>query len=322
MRYLVTGGAGFIGSSIVRQLLAQGEDVVVLDDFSTGKPGNLAGLTGSLKVIQGSLLDEDALAEALSGVTFVLHEAAIASVPRSFADPLETLRVNSEGTLRLFLAARAQEVRRVVVASSAAGYGDEPTLPKTEELTPAPISPYALSKLDAEHLGAIFTRDLGLEVVCLRYFNVYGPRQDPHSGYAAAVPSFVTRLLAGEPPTGYGDGGQTRDFCYVADVARANLLACTAPGAAGQVCNVAGGQAVDLLTLIAAIDQAVGTGLAPRFAPARVGDIRHSWAATTRAASLLGWRPETDLVAGLARTVAWYREQPSPEHTPPAVGER
>lgn len=307
--YLVTGGAGFIGSNLVRFLLEQGADVTVLDDFSTGKRRNLAPLQGRFRLVEGSILDEAALERALDGARYVIHLAAIASVPRSFDEPLLCHRTNSEGTLRVLLAARASGVQRVVVASSSAVYGDDPALPKREEMPPRPMSPYGLGKLDGEVFGALFSRNLGLEVVCLRYFNVFGPNQDPGSQYAAVIPRFITRMLDGQPPVIYGDGRQSRDFCHVDNVARANLLACRAPGVAGKVLNVAGGETIDLLGLVETLNGILGTRLEPRHEPERQGDIRHSSADVRLAAELLGYRVEVGFAEGLRRTVDWYAEQ-------------
>ncbi|MBM4320170.1 MAG: NAD-dependent epimerase/dehydratase family protein [Deltaproteobacteria bacterium] len=311
-RYLVTGGAGFIGSNLVKNLLRRGEEVTVLDDFSTGKRSNLHPALERIRLVAGSLLDEAALEQSMSEVDFVLHLAAIASVQRSFDDPLLCLRTNSEGTLRLLLAARRHGVRRVVVASSSAVYGDDPRLPKREDMAAQPISLYGLTKLDGEIFGRLFSGELGVEVVCLRYFNVFGPHQDPASEYAAVIPCFLARMLRGVPPIIYGDGGQSRDFCYVDNVAQANLLACHAPQVAGRVINIASGEQVDLLALVTTLNELLGTRLEPRHEPARHGDIRHSSADVQLARELLGYRAETSFIEGLRRTVAWYEEQTSP----------
>jgi UDP-glucose 4-epimerase len=308
---LVTGGCGFIGSTIVRALLARGDRVRVLDDLSSGRRENLAGLAG-VELLQDDLRSKAACEKACAGVAVVYHQAARPSVPRSIEDPQGSFDVNVVGTHHLLLAARAARVRRVVLASSSSVYGDQPALPKREDQPPAPMSPYAAQKLAAEQLALAFSRSMGLEAVALRYFNVFGPRQDPNSAYAAVVPAFSSKLLAGQAPVIYGDGGQTRDFSFVEDVARANLLAGSAPAASGLAINVAGGQRVSLLELFELLARLCGAqGVRPRHAPARTGDIRDSLASIDRAREALGWRPEVGLEEGLRRTVAALRE-PAP----------
>ena len=307
-RYLVTGGAGFIGSSLVRALLARGDEVVVVDDLSTGKPANLAEVLGDIDFRQGSVLDRDLLADAAGGCDFVLHQAAQVSVPASLADPETTHEVNTTGTLRVFEAARAAGVRRVVYAASCAVYGNPAELPNREDGPIAPESPYAVSKYLGELYGQVWTATLGLEVVALRYFNVFGPRQDSAGGYAAAIPLFITRMLRDEPVTVYGDGQQTRDFVSVGDVVRANLLACTAPDAAGWTHNVGCGERVSIGELTHMLRELTGSGSEITHGPARAGEVRHSVAWTERARELLGFEAKTSLRDGLARTVAWYRE--------------
>ncbi|RMG13327.1 MAG: NAD-dependent epimerase/dehydratase family protein [Planctomycetota bacterium] len=310
MKCLVTGGCGFIGSHLVRELVERGEDVRVLDDLSSGRREHLAGLDADLRV--ADLRDEDALSGALAGIEVVFHQAAVPSVPRSLREPERTFSVNVGGTHRLLLAARAAGVRRVVIASSSSVYGDAEALPKHEELPPRPRSPYAAQKASCEALARAFSESLGLETVCLRYFNVYGPRQDPQSPYAAVVPAFVVRALRGETAEIHGDGEQTRDFTFVGDVVRANLRAAEAPGVAGAVINVAGGREVRVLDLHAQIARLTGTVRPPVHAPPRAGDVRRSLACIERAAALLDWRPEVSLAEGLARTIAALREELSP----------
>lgn len=305
---LVTGGCGFIGSHLVRALLERGARVRVLDDLSSGKLTNLGDARGDVEVHEADLRDAAAVARACGGVSVVYHQGARPSVPRSVDDPQGSFDVNVVGTHHLLLAARAAGARRVVIASSSSVYGDQPELPKHEGLPPMPASPYAAQKLAAEQLGMAFARSMGLEVVALRYFNVYGPRQDPTSAYAAVIPSFATSLLAGRPPTIYGDGEQTRDFTFVGDVVRANLLAGGVPGASGSFLNVAGGERVSLLELHRHLARLAGAEhVAPVHAPPRKGDVRDSLASVERAARVLGWRPEVPLEEGLRLTVEAYR---------------
>jgi len=258
--YLVTGGAGFIGSSIARGLIARGDGVRIIDNFSTGKRENLADIASRIELLEGDIRDDRLLARALAGVEVVFHEAAIASVPQSMAEPLENHAVNATGTWRVLESARHAGVRRVVYAASSAAYGDEPTLPKVETMPPAPISPYGATKLAGEVAMQIYARAYGLETVCLRYFNVFGPRQDPKSEYAAVIPKFITAALAGKQPRIFGDGKQSRDFCHIDNVIDANLRAASAPAAqvSGRVFNIACGVAVDLNQVVALIGDALG----------------------------------------------------------------
>jgi UDP-glucose 4-epimerase len=306
--YLVTGGAGFIGSHIVQELVRRGERLRVLDNFSTGRRENIAPFLEHIELVEGDLRDLPTVRRAVEGVDYVLHQAALASVPRSVADPLASNSANVTGTLHLLVAARDAEVKRVVYASSSSAYGDSPTLPKQEDMPTAPKSPYAVSKLAGEHYCRAFTEVYGLETVSLRYFNVFGPRQDPASQYAAVVPLFITAMLQGEPPTVHGDGLQSRDFTYVANVVHANLLATTAPGVAGRVFNIACGQRYTLLDLIAILDEIVDAHVTPVHTDPRSGDVRHSLADVTAAQEALGYRAEVDFGEGLRRTVGWYRE--------------
>lgn len=305
--YLVTGGAGFIGSNIVRELLARGESVRVLDNFSTGRRVNLAGVLDKIELVEGSLENLDVCRSAVDGVAYILHQGAIPSVQRSVENPLATNNVNANGTLNLLAAARDAGVKRLVFASSSSIYGDSPELPKQEEMAPEPMSPYAVSKLSAEKYCQVFSQIYGLETVCLRYFNVFGPRQDPTSQYSAVIPLFIKAMLNEESPTIYGDGLQSRDFTYVSNVVEANLLAATTPNVAGQVFNLACGQRYTLLDLIATLNEILGTQIEPAFAPARSGDVKHSLADISRIQKKMGYMVQFDFRAGLAKTVEWYR---------------
>jgi len=304
---LVTGGAGFIGSHLVDGLLAAGFRVRLLDDFSSGREENVAHLNGSAELLRGDLRDRALLARALAGVEVVFHQAAVPSVPRSVAEPERTNDVNVTGTLGLLEASRAAGVRRVVFASSSSAYGDTAVLPKVETLPPCPLSPYALQKYAGERYCQLYHRLYGLETVALRYFNVYGPRQNPKSEYAAVIPRFATACLAGEAPVVFGDGEQTRDFTFVADAVAANLLAADAPGAAGEVLNVAGGRRVSLNALLGELQELTGASTPARHEPARRGDVRDSLADLGRARELLGYAPRVDLRTGLARTVSFLK---------------
>jgi len=311
--YLVTGGAGFIGSNIVAELLQRGERVRVLDNFSTGRRENIAPFLEHIELIEGDLRDLDTCRRAARSVDYILHQGAVPSVQRSIDDPLATHNANANGTLNLLVAARDARVRRVVYASSSSIYGDSPTLPKREDMLQSPKSPYAVSKLAGEQYCRAFTGVYGLETVCLRYFNVFGPRQDPASQYSAVIPLFINAMLRSETPTIYGDGLQSRDFTYVANVVQANLLAATAPGdAVGRVFNIACGQRYTLLDLIATLNDILDTDINPVHTTPRSGDVRHSLADITAAQEALGYRFEVDFHAGLRRTVAWYRETASP----------
>ncbi len=306
--YLITGVAGFIGSNLAEALLAEGNRVRGLDNFLTGKRENLDGLDG-LEFLEGDLRDPDACRAACDGVEYLLHQGALGSVPRSVADPVLSNACNVTGTLNLLVAARDAGVRRVVFAASSSAYGDTPTLPKVETMAPRPLSPYALTKLACEEYLRLFFELYDLETVSLRYFNVFGPRQDPDSTYAAVIPRFVSALLRDEPPEIYGDGEQTRDFTYIADVVQANLKACRAPReSCGQVYNVACGDRIRLIDLYREIARLLGTDLEPRFGPPRPGDVKHSLADISKARSLLGYEPQYDVRTGLAEAIAWYRE--------------
>jgi len=305
---LVTGGAGFIGSALVRALLARGDEVRVIDNFSSGRRENLAGIAADVDLIEGDLRDAGALARAVEGVELIFHQAAIPSVPRSLADPIASHDVNATGTLALLAAARRAGARRLVYAASSSAYGDAPTMPKIETMRPAPLSPYAVSKLAGEHYCQVFAGAYGLETVCLRYFNVFGPHQDPTSEYAAVIPRFVTAALAGQGVTIFGDGGQSRDFCYIDNAVEANLAAGAAPGASGQVFNVACGEATSLNQVVGLIGEIIGRQIAVTYAPARVGDIKHSLADITAARDRLGYHAAVSFRQGLQRTVSWFAD--------------
>jgi len=308
--YLITGIAGFIGSALARGVLAQGDHVRGIDNLSTGKIENLAEILDRIDFRQADLLDMNATASACAGADYVLHEAAIPSVPRSVANPLESNRANVDATVQLLVAAKDAKVRRVVYAASSSAYGDTPTLPKQEEMTPNPISPYAVAKLAGEHYMASFWRCYGLETVSLRYFNIFGPRQDPSSPYSGVLAKFITQMLRGEQPTIFGDGTQSRDFTYVENAVQANLLACKAPRSevAGRVFNVAIGRRVDLNETFQALKKITGYQGEVKYAPERAGDVKHSLADLTRARKCLGYEPKVDFEKGLRQTVEWYRK--------------
>jgi UDP-glucose 4-epimerase len=300
---LVTGGAGFIGSNLVRRLLERGDEVRVLDDFSSGRAQNLADVQADVEIVSGDLRRADEVAAATLGVDFVFHQAALPSVQRSIERPVASGEVNVMGTLNVLAAARDQGVRRVVVASSSSIYGTGGAVPWSESAPPDPSSPYAVSKLAAERYAVSFNRMYGLETVALRYFNVYGPRQDPASSYAAVVPRFISAVTADEPVTIYGDGRQSRDFTYVADVVEANLLAAEAPDASGSVVNVAAGRSLTVDALADTLGEVLGRTVERRYMPVRAGEARDSWADVSHARRLLGYRPRFALEDGLRLTV-------------------
>ena len=318
-KYLVTGAAGFIGRSIAATLLARGESVRGIDSFISGKRENLAGLDG-LEFIAGDLADPEVCRAACEGVEVVFHEAALASVPRSVADPVSTNINCVDATLNVLVAARAASVRRVIYAGSSSAYGDTPTLPKREEMAPRPISPYAVAKLAGEHYMLSFWRVYGLETVVLRYFNVFGPYQDPTSHYSGVLAVFCRKMLAGEQPTIYGDGGQSRDFTYIENVVQANLLAAAAPAekVAGCVMNAATGSRITLNDTFRLLCRLTGYRGVPAYASPRAGDIRDSLADVSLAGKLMGYSPQVDFEEGLRRTVAWYRRT---EEAQPAVSQ-
>jgi nucleoside-diphosphate-sugar epimerase len=306
MRFLVTGGAGFIGSNTVDELVKRGHAVVVLDNLSTGSESNLAEVRDKIQFINGSVTDPEAVRAACKGVDYVLHLAARTSVPRSMKEPVETNQVNVDGTLNVLLAARDAKVKRVVFAASSSVYGETPTLPKRETMDPAPISPYGITKLMGEMYGRLFHRIYGLEFVALRYFNVFGPRQDPNSPYSGVISRFNTAFLEGAEPTVYGDGQQSRDFTFVANVVQANLLACTTQGVAGLVFNIGTGRRYTLNQMIQMLGSLSGRAGKAKYAPQREGDILHSQADISEARKKLGYDPRIGFEEGLRRTWEWY----------------
>jgi UDP-N-acetylglucosamine/UDP-N-acetylgalactosamine 4-epimerase len=307
--YLITGGAGFIGSNLVAELVGRGERVRVLDNFATGQRPNLAALADKIEVIEGDIRSYHIVREAVDGVDFVLHQAALPSVPRSVRDPITTNEVNVLGTLNMLQAARDAGVKRLVYASSSSVYGDNPELPKREIMCPRPLSPYAISKLAGEQYCQTFWRLYGFETVCLRYFNVFGPRQDPTSQYAAVIPRFITALLNQTPLTIYGDGQQSRDFTFIANVVHANLLACTAPTVAGGVFNIACGERYTLLDLVAQLAAAIEQEPQIVHMQDRPGDVPHSQADINQAETWLGYKPLVELKQGVEQTVSWFRDK-------------
>jgi UDP-glucose 4-epimerase len=306
-KVLVTGGAGFIGSNLVHALVARGDDVRVLDNFSTGRDENLAGVASEIDLRRGDLRDADTVAKAVQGVEVVFHQGALPSVPRSVEDPMTTDQVNVTGTLHVLEAARRGGVRRVVFAASSSAYGETAVLPKVETMQPDPLSPYAASKVAAEHYLRCYHACYGLETVALRYFNVFGPRQDPRSQYAAVIPNFASAYLAGRAPVVYGDGLQSRDFCFIDNAVEANLRAAVATGAAGRVFNIACGVRTTLLDVLDRLAAIFGRRIEPRFEPARAGDIKHSLADIRSAREVLGYTAAVSFEDGLLRTVDWYR---------------
>jgi UDP-glucose 4-epimerase len=309
--YLITGIAGFIGSSIARALLERGEQVRGIDNLSTGKRQNLKEIEDKIEFHEADLLDLAAVRKACEGVDCMFHEAAIPSVPKSVKDPLGSNQANVDGTVHALVAARDARVKRVVYAASSSAYGDTPTLPKHEGMTPNPISPYAVAKLASEYYMVSFYRCYGLETVSLRYFNIFGPRQDPSSPYSGVLAKFTTQMLRGEQPTIFGNGSQSRDFTYIDNAVEANLLAAHAPAqkAAGQVFNVATGTRVDLNETCKLLGKLTGYHGEPKYGPEREGDIQHSLADITKAEQALGYKPKVNFEEGLRRTVEWYKEQ-------------
>jgi nucleoside-diphosphate-sugar epimerase len=307
--YLVTGGAGFIGSHIAGTLAERGARVRIVDDLTTGHMENVQEIGGDVDFVRASVTDGDAMRRALEGVEVVFHEAAIPSVPRSVADPAETHRACVEGTFTTLLAAREAGVRRVVYAASSSAYGDQPTLPKEEGMAPQPLSPYAAAKLVGEYYCQVWARTYGVETVCLRYFNIFGPRQDPSSQYSGVISRFIDALMGGGQPVIYGDGEQSRDFTYVANAVDANLRAAESKRASGQVVNVANGERVTLNELLEKLKAITGRADAvAEYREPRVGDVRHSLADITRARELLGYEPRVGLEEGLRHTLAWWKQ--------------
>lgn len=305
--FLVTGGAGFIGSHIAEMLVERGDQVRVFDNLSTGHLSNMDGFRDRIEFVEGDLVDARAVAEVVDGVDCIFHEAALASVPRSVEAPLDTNAACVTGTVTLLDAARRAGVRRVVYAGSSSVYGDQPTSSKRETDLPAPISPYGAAKLAGEYYCQAFTATYGFETVCIRYFNVFGPRQDPESPYSAVIPLFITAILDGRRPVIYGDGLQSRDFTFVANVVHANLLAADVEGVAGRTFNAANGKSTDLLTLIDVLNRALGTDVKPEHDVPRPGDVRESLADITQARKMLGYEPLVDFEEGLRRSIDYYR---------------
>jgi nucleoside-diphosphate-sugar epimerase len=306
-KYLVTGGAGFIGSNLARRLLSGGEEVVILDDFSTGKSENIEDIEDRLTLITGDICDIDTVRRAMRGIDYVFHHAAVVSVPRSVDDPARTNDVNVTGTLNCLMAARDAGAARFVFAASSSAYGESPELPKREEMKPHPLSPYGVSKLVGEMYCRVFYEVYGLPTVSLRYFNIFGPYQDPGSQYAAVVPIFIARLLRGESPVVFGDGEQSRDFTYIDNAVQANLLAVKSAKADGKIFNVACGDRYTINELVAHLQHLTGSDKAPTYVEPRPGDIRHSMGDISAAERALGYKPEVSFEEGLKRTVAWFR---------------
>jgi nucleoside-diphosphate-sugar epimerase len=315
MRYLVTGGAGFIGSNTVDELVRRGHGVVVLDDLSAGKEENLAEIRNKITFVKGSITDLETIQKAAQQADYIIHLAARTSVPRSVKDPIETNRINVDGTLNVLVAARDNKVKRIVFAASSSAYGETPTLPKTEQMHPAPISPYGVSKYVGELYAQTFGRCYGLETVCLRYFNIFGPRQDPDSPYSGVLSRFSTAFLDEVPPTIYGDGEQTRDFTFVENAVQANLLACEAPSAAGKVFNIGTSRSISLNQVLELFRRISGKQLPARYEAPRDGDIRDSLADISRAKEILEYEPAVFFEEGLQRTFEWYRTN----HAKPAA---
>jgi len=307
-KFLVTGGAGFIGSNICRKLVSEGCFVRVVDNFLTGKRGNLTGVMDRIDFVEGDMGDAEVARAVVKDVEVVLHQGALPSVPRSVDDPALTHRHCVDATFTLLLAARDAGVKRFVYAASSSAYGDTPTLPKVETMPASPLSPYAAAKLVGEYYCSVFSKVFGLETVSLRYFNFFGPYQDPTSQYAAAIPAFVTAILKGRPPTIYGDGEQSRDFTYVDNVVEANLLAARAARTEGQVVNVACGEAVTVNQIVDMINESAGKRVEPEYTDPRPGDVKHSLADITAARKLIGYKPVVAFREGLERAIEWYGE--------------
>lgn len=306
-KYLVTGGAGFIGSHIVERLVRDGESVRVLDNFATGKRQNIAPFGSKVELVEGDLRKPADCAKACAGVEIVFHEGAVPSVPVSVEDPITSHEANIDGTFNILMAARDAKCRRLIYAASSSAYGDQPELPKRETARPDPLSPYAVNKLVGEYYLSVFNKCYGLETLSVRYFNVFGPRQDPKSQYAAAIPAFVTAIMRNESPTIYGDGEQTRDFTYIDNVVHANLLAAKAPKVSGEVVNIACGERVSVNQIIAEINKLLGKNVPSKYVPERAGDVKHSLADITLARTLIGFEPVVSFADGLRLAIDWYK---------------
>lgn len=308
---LVTGGGGFIGGHVARGLLQRGHRVRVLDDFSTGRRENITDIQSDIELIVGDIRDVEAVNRAVAGTEAVFHLAARASVPRSVEQPQQAHDINVTGTLNLLVAARDAGTRRFVYSASSSAYGDTPTLPKIEDMTPQPLSPYAVSKLAAEHYCSCFTCCYGLETISLRYFNVFGPRQDPNSQYAAVIPAFVTRMVGGQQPIIFGDGEQSRDFCFIENVIDANMRGFEAEKVAGEVVNIACCERTTLNEIVHLINTHLGTDIQPEYQAPRVGDVRHSLADVSAAYRVIGYEPQIMFAEGLQRSIEWYKQNPA-----------
>lgn len=309
MRFLITGGAGFIGSSIARRLVNDGYYVRILDNFATGQRSNLEDIQGKIDIIEGDIRDFWTVINAVEGIDYVLHQAALPSVQRSILNPLTTTEVNVNGTLNILEAARFHKVQRIVYASSSSIYGDTPTLPKDENMRPQPLSPYAITKLAGEEYCISFYRIYGLEAVCLRYFNVFGPYQNPASQYAAVIPKFIVSFLEDKPPVIFGDGEQSRDFTFIDNVVEANVLACAKKDAVGKVMNIACGQRYSLNAMAEKLGCILDKKIEPVYQPAKPGDVKHSLATIDQASQYLGYQVKVDFDRGLARTVEWFKQK-------------
>jgi UDP-glucose 4-epimerase len=308
MKFLVTGGAGFIGSNIAEELVKRRHSVRILDNFTTGKPEHIKSFKDKIEVVKGDIREEKDLRKALKGIDYVFHQAALRSVPRSVDDPLSSNEVNITGTLKLLMAARDAKVKRVVYASSSSAYGDSKLIPQKETHTPGPISPYAVSKLAAEYYCLMFAKTFGLETVALRYFNVFGPRQDPESKYSAVIPKFIESALKKEPIIIHGDGKQSRDFSYITNVVQANILAATTPGVSGQMFNIACNESNSVLDIAKGIEKIMGEKLTIEHTPPRAGDVRKTCADISKARKLLKYKPEIKFKQGLEKTFVWFKE--------------
>ncbi len=307
-RFLVTGGAGFIGSNICSKLISRGCFVRVVDNLLTGKKSNLAAISNKIEFIEADMGNPDVARQAMRGIDVVLHQGALPSVPRSIDDPAATHRNCVDATFTLLLAARDAKIKRFVYAASSSAYGDTPILPKIETMPVNPLSPYAAAKLMGEYYCSVFYKVFGLETISLRYFNVFGPHQDPTSQYAAAIPAFVTSILKDKPPTIYGDGEQSRDFTYIENVVEANLLAAGAKQTKGEVVNIACGEAITVNEIVAMINKITGKSVKPKYVPARKGDVKHSLADITAAKKLIGFKPVVSFKDGLKKAIEWYRD--------------
>lgn len=310
-KYLITGGAGFIGSNIAKELVRLGEGVVILDNFATGKKENIADVKDKIKLVEGDLRDIEAVKKACGGIDYVLHQGALPSVQRSVENPAATNEVNVQGTLNVLIAAKEAGVKRVIYAASSSAYGDTPTLPKVETMKENPLSPYAVSKLTGEHYSKVFASLFNLETICLRYFNVFGPNQDPTSQYSAVIPRFIIAMLKDESPTIYGDGTQSRDFTFVENVIQANLLAVKTQNreAIAKTCNIACGNKYSLNEMVDALNELMGKKIKPKYAEGRKGDVKHSLADISLAGKLIGYKPKVSFKEGLRRTIEWYKSR-------------